>query len=81
MGLIEVIVDGLTRRVRVRRREGRRWVQPLGLKRILVDGKVYLVRRVLSITPTELVVVDHTGAVKTIPRGKERSAPLAYRTR
>lgn len=79
MGIVDVIVDGMVRRVRSRRRLGRRWVQPLGLKRILVDGQVYLVRRVLGITPNEIVVIDHTGAVRAIPRRRGSNAPVAYK--
>lgn len=81
MGIVDVIVEGIARRVRARARRGKRWSQPLGLKRILIDGKVYLVRKVVGITPNEIIVIDHTGAVKAIPRGTSEGTPIAYKVR
>ncbi len=76
--LIAALAEVLARRKGMRwRRRGARWVNPLQVKRVLIDGQELLVREVLQITPDEIVVVDLDGTVKTIPRRRaEKSLPL-----
>ena len=52
------------------------WVFPLNIKRVVIDGKEYWVRNVLSVSEDAMVVEELDGTIRTIRlRSRSSSSP------
>ena len=62
-------------RLRRPRRQKTVFINPLEAQRLVIDGKEYLVREVLSVGPHEIVVRDIDGTIKNIKRVPQEPEP------